>query len=150
MPSQVTDWGAEQWLGVLFGLVEPPASYWVALASSEPGTGADGTILADLEPSGSAIGDTGYSRVEVAADDTAWADSGSGYISNLNALSFATPTVDWGTIPYIVLCDAETLGHIYCYGRIVDARTMPAGYLVRVPSGAIALRASSLNASIVS
>lgn len=148
MSSQITQWGAKQWVGMAFGNVSVPAHYWVALASKEPGTGIDGTMLEQLEPP-ITVGSTAYARAELAANNTDFSLSDSGYISNLVAVDFGEPDVDWGYTPYFALCDAATAGHVYAYGQFTNPAQIGVGFDVSMPIGAIVLQALSAVPSIV-
>jgi hypothetical protein len=145
MPSAISDWGASEWMSVLMGVVAPPSTYYIALASREPGTGIDGAMLAPLEPSGGSV----YARQAIAADNTHWGLSGSGYIANLVSIPFGTPDVDWGFISYFVICSAATGGHIYAYGEFAAPQAFNANYYVELPIGAVAIKGVSVVPSIV-
>lgn len=148
MSSQITQWGAKQWVGMAFGLVSVPAHYWVALASKEPGTGIDGTMLEQLEPPVTA-GSTTYARVELAATSSDFALSDAGYVSNLIAVAFGTPDVNWGYTPYFALCDAATAGNVYAYGQFTNPAQIGTANAVSMPIGSIVLQALSAVPSIV-
>lgn len=145
MPAQVTDYGAQQWAAMLFGIISVPASYWVGLASSEPGTGIDGTMLEDLEPLTSA----GYARVQVLADNTHWGLTANGYISNLQVIRFPVASADWGYLSHAAICSASTAGELYGYGEFVNPQSIGIGYLNELPVGSVAIKLVSLSPSIV-
>lgn len=148
MSSQVTQWGAHQWVGMAFGIVDVPAHYWIALASKEPGTGIDGTMLEQLEPPVTA-GSSSYARVELAASDVDFVLSDAGYVANLVAVDFGTPDVNWGFTPYFALCDAATAGHVYAYGQFTNPAQLGTAFSVSMPIGSIVLQALSAVPSIV-
>lgn len=145
MASAITDWGASEWMQILMGIISPPANYWIALASREPGTGIDGSQLAALEPASGGV----YERQEIAADNSHWGLSGSGYVGNAVAVPFGTPDVNWGFIGYFVICSAATDGQLYAYGEFSNARNFDIGFYVELPIGAIALKGVSVVPSIV-
>lgn len=148
MSSQITQWGASQWVGMAFGLVDVPAHYWFALCNGEPGTGVDGTMLAQLEPP-VVSGSTTYARASVANDDDHFALSDSGYVANLLTIGFGEPDLSWGYIPYYAICDALTDGHVYAYGQFTNPAQMAPGFEVKIPIGAFVLQGFSAVASIV-
>lgn len=145
MASAITDWGANAWISILMGIDSPPANYWIALASREPGTGIDGSMLAALEPASGGV----YERQEIAADGSHWGLSGSGYVANSVAIPFGVPDVSWGFISYFVICSAATDGQLYAYGEFSNAQNFDASYYVELPIGAISLKGVSVVPSIV-
>lgn len=146
MPSNVTDWGASQYLSILHGIVSLPPGYYVALCSDEPGPLADGSILAGLEPA-----DTAYHRRYIPLDAASWADPTiGGYVANLIALDFGIPGLDWGLLPYFALCDSATAGEVFAYGEFNQPAYVTASYDVQIPPGAITLALSGYVPPIVS
>lgn len=148
MPSELTQWGQKQFISIIMGLVSPPDNFWVALAGAQPGQRSDGSMLANLEPPFTAASAT-YARQEVAAGDAAWGVTDSGYVANLNVVDFGVPDTNWGYMPYYALCDAATDGHIYGYGEFSNPQTLTDAYLVRLPAGALTLKAIAITPSIV-
>lgn len=150
MANQITQWGATQWVGMLFGEVDVPDSYFVALCSRQPGTGIDGTQLALLEPPVTAASLT-YARKELTIGNTDWAlsDPGGGYVSNRVIVNFGLPDTNWGFTPYYALCDAATDGNIYAYGEFANAAALGTSYAVQIPIGALVFSAVSAQPSIV-
>lgn len=143
MPSGVSDFGAGAWLSALFGVTAPITSYYIALASDEPGPAADGTILAALEPPPG----TGYARQLYAADNTHWAGNGA-YLTNLIEIDFPFPTADWGRLTHYVLADSLVDGQIYAWGAFTNPQNVTAGYAISLPVGGVVLSLSSLENSI--
>lgn len=143
MPSGVSDFGAEAWLSSLFGIDAPIASYYIALASGEPGPAADGTILAALEPD---VG-TGYARQLYAADGAHWAANGA-YLTNTVEIPFPLPLAAWGRLTHYVLADSLVDGEIYAWGAFTNPQNVVGGYSISIPVGGVVLSLSSLENSI--
>lgn len=145
MPSRVTDYGCGAFLAIWLGQQEAPEQLWVALCTGEPGTGVDGTILADVEPSGAA----GYARQSIATG-AAWSDpAGDNYATNLVPVSFGIPEADWGLVDHYALCTAASAGQVYCYGEFDVPAVITATFTAAIPAGALRLQAASLDATIV-
>ena len=142
MSNGITDWGAAQWLAALFGVVSPISGYYVALATDQPGVDADGTILADLEPT-----DSAYNRVAYPAGSSYWGVNGQ-YIANIVDIDFGGAVIDWGSLTHYVLCDSSSGGEIYAFGEFLNPSYVGAGDQVLVPGGGIVLALSSLQDSI--
>lgn len=133
MASNVTDWGAAQYLSMIFGLITPPAGYYIALCTEEPGTVADGTVLTEIEPT-----DTAYSRVYYPAGLSAWSDPTIDLnTSNLNQVDFGVPGIDWGVITHYAICDSITDGNLYSYGEFNVPVYVSSTYEVAIPIGGI-------------
>lgn len=146
MPSNVTDWGAAEYLSVLHGLVAIPAGYWLALCTDEPGTGIDGVVLADIEPT-----DPLYSRKLVPTGIAYWSDPSVDHnVANLQAVDFGVPGIDWGVINHYALCSSETGGEVYSYGEFNVPVYVSSTYEVSVPIGGITVALYNLEPSIVS
>lgn len=142
MPSGVSDYGAEAFLGVLLGIDADPGGFYVALCSAAPGPAADGTILATLEPT-----DTAYTRPFYATGPMNWAASGR-YASNLNTVTFAAPTEDWGYLTHLVLCTASSGGDIYGWSELNTPLTVVTGLAPYLPPGALITALSQFEPSI--
>lgn len=145
----VSDWGQSVWLAGLFGVIEVPPGYWIALASDEPGPAADGTTLADLEP-GSGDDDPtlcGYARQWYPADASSWSTD-DGYLTNLLDIVFPLPVTDWGYLSHYVLCNAADDGDIYAWGAFANPQQVTTGYLMTIPAGGLVVSLSSLEDSI--
>lgn len=142
MGSAICDFGATAWLAALFGVEDPITEYWIALASDEPGPGADGTVLADLEPT-----DSAYHRQHYDAGPDNWATSDN-VIANLADIDFGFPLADWGMQTHFVLCSAVTEGDLYAYGLFVRPVFVEAGVHMIIPPGGALLTLSSQDDSI--
>lgn len=148
MASQLTQWGAAQLLAITFGVADVPEHYWVALAGTQPAQRGDGSMLANLEPPITS-GSTTYARQSVPVGDSYWSLSSSGFIGNLDVIDFGVPDVNWGYMPYYALCDAAENGNVYGYGQFSNPQQMTDQFWVRMPPGAITIRAVALQPSIV-
>lgn len=105
-----------------------PATWYVALYTACPTDATAGT-----EVTGG-----GYARVAVTAGLTQWAgtqaagstvaSSGTGgTTSNNAAITFPTPTANWGTITCWGLTDAATAGNIWVYSALTVSKTVNNG-----------------------
>lgn len=106
-----------------------PATWHVALFTSDPTeTGAAGT-----EVSGGS-----YARVAVTASLANWAGTQSagsttassgtgGATSNNNAITFPTPSANWGVVTHWALMDASSAGNAWIYGALSAAKTVNNG-----------------------
>jgi len=142
LPSGVTDYGANAWLGVALAVTDPIDGYYIALCTVEPGIDFDGDILADVEPA-----DGAYARQLYASGPTNWGTDGS-YGTNLLEIDFGVPTVDWGFLPYYALCTAATSGDLYSFGEFLSPEYVQAGAPVVIPAGGIVLGLASVQDSI--
>ncbi len=99
-----------------------PASVWVALFTADPtdaGTGAEVT-------------GGGYARQQVTCTDANWtftADDGAGnaQIANANAITFASPTANQGTISHWATMSAVTGGTVRHHGALTSSINATAG-----------------------
>lgn len=105
-----------------------PANIHVGLLTAAPTDSTAGTEVSATN--------TNYARVAVStAGGTNWAaaSGGNGTTSNVNAITFGTPTapgsggVNWGSITHFALYDAGTAGNMLFYGALSGAKTVNAG-----------------------
>jgi len=104
-----------------------PASLWVALFTTSTTDAGGGTEVA-----GGA-----YARVQCGPSLTAWkgthgntsgASSGTGGVSqNAAAISFPTPTADWGSIGWYAIFDASSGGNMLIQGPLQAPKTVNLG-----------------------
>jgi hypothetical protein len=108
---------------VLRGVAFPAlgTNLFVALFTAAPSDAGGGT-----EVTGGA-----YARVAVARATTAWAapadNAGSQQTSNSAAVTFPTPTANWGTVVAIGIFDAATLGNLLYHAALGTSRTINNG-----------------------
>jgi hypothetical protein len=143
MPSGVSDYGCQSWLGSLFGVYAPITDYWLALCSEDPGPAADGVILAALEPPPA----SNYARQPYGTGDGNWVVDG-GYLTNLVEVVFPLPHTDWGRLSHYALADSAQDGELYAWGAFTNPQNVTTGYSMSIPVGGIVLSLSSLENSI--
>jgi len=149
MGSGVSDYGASQWLGMLFDLAALPPGYWVALSQGEPGPGMTGSDLAGQEPESG-----GYARQPIDNGSTAWALDDSGYLTNTVVLDYGVPADDWllngqlFRVTHWVLCSAAAAGEIYAWGELSDPQPATSGFRLSIPAGGVVLALTSLDSTI--
>ncbi len=71
-----------------------------------------------------------YARVSMGAPaDATWAapSAGNGRTSNLIAITFPTPTADWGTLVALGLYDAPSAGNLLVWGPLTTPKTVHNG-----------------------
>lgn len=102
------------------------------------GTVTDGTVtwtevsllFAQGTFTGAEISGNGYARVSVAANTTNFPNASSAQpavISNGTAITFPTPTADWGLAIGFLLADAATAGNIWTWGAMTSALDCASG-----------------------
>lgn len=134
MSANLTDYGANAFADHLSGVATLPTTYYVALCSSQPDVGVDGTSLAALEPAAGA-----YARVALGRTSAEWAAADQGISTIQVTVTFPTATADWGTITHYALCTALTGGSVYGYGQFTFAQYVASGDTMVVPVGGISL-----------
>lgn len=138
----ISDYGAQQWAGIMVGIGAVPATFYIALVTDEPGDGWDGTVLDTLEPT-----DPIYGRQPVASG-TGWTLSDGGFVINAVDIAFPVPLADWGQITHFAVTDAIVGGNLWAYGRLLDPMYIPAGYPPLLGVGSVYLGLSNQLASI--
>lgn len=105
-----------------------PSDHYIALYTAAPGETGGGT-----EVSGGS-----YARVQVAATFGNWegtngettnvdsAGTGGG-TQNINAITFPSPTANWGSITHIASLDASSGGNFFFYGALTTPKTVNNG-----------------------
>ncbi len=89
---------------------------YLALSTADPGeTGA--TIA---EPT-----DAAYGRATILAGD--WAAAASGVKATANAIAFASPTANWGTLTHIALFDAASAGNMLMHAQLAYTKEVLSG-----------------------
>jgi hypothetical protein len=96
-----------------------PTGLYVALFTVTPSDSGGGT-----EVTGGS-----YARVNLAPADANWTapSSGNGQTSNLAAVTFPTPTADWGTVVAIGIFDAVSGGNLLFWGALTASKTIHNG-----------------------
>lgn len=96
-----------------------PAALHVALFTAAPSDAGGGT-----EVSGGA-----YARVQRDPLDANWTapDTTGGLTDNAAALTFPTPTANWGVVTHFGIFDAATAGNLLVHGALTTAKTVNNG-----------------------
>lgn len=105
-----------------------PTTVYIALFTAAPSDTGGGT-----EVSGGS-----YARVQVGPSDTTWnatqggapaaASSGTGgQTANASAITFPTPSANWGVITHFAIMDASTAGNFLLWGALGTAKTVNNG-----------------------
>jgi len=121
--ASASDYLEERILNHIFRTTALPQSpsVFVALFTGDPTDAGTGPEVA-----GGA-----YTRVGVGRADANWtapAVSGTNRrISNAIAITFPSPTLDWGLVTHFAIFDAITAGNMLVYGQLGVARTVAAG-----------------------
>lgn len=118
-----------------------PASVYIALFTAAPSDAGGGT-----EVSGG-----GYARVAVSRSTSAFsgtqsagsttASSGTGGVSSNNsAITFPTPSGNWGTITHVGIFDASSGGNLIAHGALSASKVVNTGDAPPVfPAGSLSL-----------
>lgn len=109
-----------------------PGTIYVGLFTTACSDAAPGT-----EPSSG-----GYARVGVAANTSNWAATNgtNGTTSNVNVISFATPTAGWGTVAYFGLFDALSGGNMLICSPLTSSKAINSGDAVSFAAGALTVQ----------
>ena len=105
-----------------------PTSLYVALLTAAPSDSGGGT-----EVSGGS-----YARVTVASSMANWAGTQSagsttastgtgGQTSNNNAITFPSPTANWGTVTHFGVYDASSAGNLLYWAALTTSKTINNG-----------------------
>lgn len=101
------------------GSMTKPSALWVALFTVTPSDSGGGT-----EVSGGS-----YARVQRDPLDANWtaASATDGNTDNAAAITFPTPSANWGTIVAFGIFDASTAGNLLVWGPITPSKTVNNG-----------------------
>ena len=101
------------------GSMTKPAALWVSLHTANPTDAGGGT-----EVSGGS-----YARVQRDPGDANWSapDAVGGLTANLAAITFPSPSANWGLITHVGVFDAATVGNLICYATLTVAKTVNSG-----------------------
>jgi hypothetical protein len=108
---------ANEILDYLFGSGSP-ATLYVALYTSAPNS--DGT-------GGTEVAGGSYARAAVTNNSTNFPAAAAGVKSNANAINFAVPTANWGTVVAVGILSASSGGTPKYFGNLVTPRTINNG-----------------------
>lgn len=129
----ITYYSANRILDKAFGATafSEPSIYYFGLSTTT--IQIDGT--GGTEPSGGA-----YARVSLANNKTNWGTASNASLTNSTAVQFAESTASWGTITYVGIWDALTVGNIWWYDVLTPARTVASATTVLFAIGAITVQ----------
>lgn len=101
------------------GSFTKPSALYVSLHTADPTDAGTGT-----EVSGGS-----YARVQRDPLDANWtgASSTSGLTDNAAAITFPSPTANWGVVTHFAIWDASTSGNMICYGSLTTPKTINNG-----------------------
>jgi hypothetical protein len=143
----ITDYGQSWASDVLTGLASVPATFYVALCTGMPDRSVDGTSLqAGVEVK--TTGGTSYARAAVASGATKWVSTGAG-TSNLDQITFPTPTAPWGIVSHFAICTAATGGQVLFATSLPLERFVDTGLIVIFEAGVITWMVKSPTETIV-
>jgi hypothetical protein len=105
-----------------------PANLYIALF----------TVVPTESTTGTEVSSGGYTRVAVASSLTNWAGTNSttstavstgtsGTTNNLNAITFPSPSANWGTIVAAGIFDASTGGNLLAFSYLQANKTVNSG-----------------------
>lgn len=101
------------------GSMTKPTALYVSLHTADPTDTGSGT-----EVSGGS-----YARVQRDPADANWtgASSTDGLTDNVAAITFASPSANWGVVTHFGIWDALTTGNLICYGTLTTPKTINNG-----------------------
>lgn len=116
MAGFFTDYANNAILDTMFGSVvyTPPTTLYVGLS-----LGTANKTGAVSEPSGA-----GYSRVPVVNNLTTFPHALAGSKANSTAITFPSPTADWGTVQSLFVSDAMTGGNVVAMADLTSPKTI--------------------------
>lgn len=98
---------------------------------TKPTTLAVGLFTAAPSDAGGGTEVTGgsYARVSANPLDANWtaASSTDGVTTNANAITFAAPTANWGTVTHFGIYDATSAGNLLVWGALTASRVISNG-----------------------
>lgn len=100
------------------GSYTKPTTIYIALYTAAPTDAGGGT-----EVSGGA-----YARVQVGPSDATWsAHATDGRTQNVGAVTFPTPTANWGTVTHVGIFDASSAGNLLAWNALNTSRVVNNG-----------------------
>jgi hypothetical protein len=110
-----------------------PSSLYVSLHTGDPGeTGANEVTATD------------YTRLALPRTTADWSRSDDGlgltFVANASAISFPSPSSNWGTVTHVGIWDASTSGNLLWTGALAAGVEMNAGSPgLEIPAGQLRL-----------
>lgn len=119
MPSGISDYFEDKVIGYLFGsrAYSLPATYYVGLWTATLSDTSTGSTAGEV--SGGA-----YARQSVTNNSSNFSVPSAGATSNSNLIAFPMATASWGTVTYVALLDASTLGNIIAWASLTTPVTV--------------------------
>ena len=109
-----------------------PANLYVALYTATPtDAGASGTEVTGGSYARIAIASSGWSAISNGANGD--------QVSNAGVVTFATPTLTWGTVGWFALYDAVTVGNEVYWNALTVSKTINSGDTVSFAIGALVI-----------
>jgi hypothetical protein len=99
-----------------------PANVYIALYTSDPTDANTGTEVSSAS----------YARQSITFSAPV-----SGSCSNDSAVTFPTPTENWGTVSHMGLFDAPTGGNLLFYGSLASPIEVALGMRIRFPTSSL-------------
>lgn len=101
------------------GSFTKPTALYISLHTADPtdaGTGAE-------------VSGGGYARVQRDPADANWsgASATDGLTDNVAAITFPTPTANWGVVTHFAIWDAATAGNMLIHGQLTTSKTINNG-----------------------
>ena len=103
---------------------------YLALFTADPGESGSQT---------SEITGGSYARITLAGKMTA-ADATTGISTNSVVLNFPVATADWGTVAFVAIMDALSVGNMLTSGAASTPKTITSGQMFQLPAGQVRLR----------
>lgn len=132
--ASLTDFLETQLINHLFRATPytAPGTWYVSLHTSACSDSAAGT-----EVTGGS-----YGRAAVASGTGTWSavSAGNGTTSNVNTITFATPTAGWGTVTHFALYDAVSAGNQLICQALTVSKTINSGDTVTFPAGQLTIQ----------
>lgn len=91
------------------------------------------TVTPSDSGGGTEVSGGSYARKQTAASD--WNPAASGSMSNVNDITFATATADWGTIVAFALLDAASSGNMLYWGAVSPSKDVDSGDTAKFAGG---------------
>lgn len=115
--GQTTTDGTVTWTALKFGLAKRPLYF--GLFTTDP-TDAGG---------GNEVSGGNYSRAQLDPSDSNWTapDATGGLTDNAVAITFPTPSANWGTVTHMAIFDKATGGNPLYHGALTNSKTINNG-----------------------
>lgn len=110
-----------------------PATVYIGLLKADPSDDGSGVV----EPTGGS-----YARVAVSNNGTNWPAAAGGVKSNAGAVSFPTPTADWGECTHVGVFDAASAGNLRMSGPLGAPRNVLNGDNISFGAGELEFEAA--------